>query len=132
MTSDRDDIHPLLNRLIPAGHCACETSTVFECPSCLSHSQGPLLNTGPSSYWEYNYERDSKDLGLSDDQCNAAFPGLFQDVNLGMKYWDRRGNITQQNLDDIHLVQGVTRAMIFEGSLYVITSKSRGDGEEGM
>ena len=35
MNSDEDDIPPLLTQLILAGHCTCQTSTVFECARCL-------------------------------------------------------------------------------------------------
>lgn len=125
MNSDRDDIHPLLTQLIPAGHCACETATVFECPSCLSHSQGPLLDSSPSSHWEYVYERDAQNEAFTEDQCNAAFPGLFEDVDRGVKFWGLNGNITQQSLDVVQLVNSMTRAMFYKGNLYVIATKSK-------
>ena len=127
VNSDRDDISPLLAQLIPAGHCACETATVFECPSCLSYSQAPVFNPDPLSHWQYAYEKDSRNEGLSEDQCNAAFPGLFEDVNRGVNFWRQSGNITQQTLDEIPLTKSMTRAMIYKGNLYVIASRSRGD-----
>lgn len=127
VNSDKDDIHPLLAQLIPAGHCACETATVFECPSCLSYSHGPAFDGSTSTYWEYIYERDGQNEGLLEAQCNSAFPGLFEDVNRVVKFWGLNGNITKQILDEIQLVGSMTRAMIFNGNLYVIATKSKVD-----
>lgn len=131
MHSDRDDISPFLNRLMPAGHCACETATLFECSSCLNPPRRPFLGSKLSIPWEYEYQRDGQNQGLTEDQCNDAFPGLYEDVNRGMKYWYSHGNITQQTLDDIPLDNGMTRAMIYEGNLYVIAC-NQGDEGEGM
>ena len=129
MNSDRDDIHPLLTQLIPAGHCACETATVFECQSCLNHSYS--LDPVPSAYWEFRFERDGKNRGLTERECNAAFPGLFEDVDRAVKFWWLRGTITQHVLDEIQLVDGMTRAMVYDSNLYVIASKSKGEDHRG-
>ena len=126
MNSDKDDISPLLTQLIPAGHCACQSATVFECSSCLK-PQNPALDNTPSPSWEYQYGRDDRNEGLADDQCNAAFPGLYEDVNRGVKYWSENGNITMGTLNDVHLVNGLTRAMIYKGDLYVIATKSKAE-----
>ena len=126
MDSDKDNIYPVLTQMIPAGHCACETSVVFECSSCLRFLNPPQDRSPPSS-WQYEYGRDGKNVGLADDQCEAAFPGQYEDINRGMDYWSQRGKITRRTLDDIHLRNGVTRAMIYGGHLYIIATKSKGE-----
>ena len=130
INSDKDDIHPILNQLIPAGHCACETATVFECSSCLA-PQTCAANTSAHyvrpTIWEYQYGRDDRNEGLTDSQCTVAFPGLFEDVDRASKHWQGDGNFTSSDLDSIRLVYGMARAMIHNGELYVIESKSKGE-----
>ena len=126
MNSDRDDIHPLLTQLIPAGHCACQTSTVFQCSSCLE-PQNATIPGPPKSTWKFQYGRDDKNEGLSQGQCDVAFPGLYEDINLGKRYWGDAGNITASEIDKIKLVNGMTRAMIYNGQLYIIATKSKAE-----
>ena len=125
MNSDRDDIHPLLTQLIPAGHCACKTATRFDCASCLTlqtHVDGKKAHSG----WTFQYDRDGKDLTLTEPQCQAAFPGLFEDVEYGKKAWNQ-SRITHETLDKYKLVDGTARAMIYGGNLYVIATKAKGE-----
>ena len=65
--------------------------------------------------------------GMTEGQCNTAFPGLFEDINRGMEYWSQTGIITTYSLDQIDIVNGLTRAMIYNGHLYVISTKSKGE-----
>ena len=127
VNSENDDIRPLLTQLIPGGHCACESSTIFECSSCLNYPQNSILDPNLSAHWEYMFERDGMNEGLVENQCNAAFPGLFEDVNRAVKFWLLKGNITQQTLDEVQLVDSMTRAMIYKGNLYIVASKSKGE-----
>lgn len=126
INSDRDDISPLLNQLIPAGHCACQSATVFECQSCLE----PLnveTNVTDADEWSFEYGRDDRNAGLSEDQCSVAFPGLFEDVERGARYWKDNGNIPKSRLDEVDLQPGMTRAMIYKGDLYIVSSSSKGE-----
>ena len=120
---DTDDGSPLLTQLIPAGHCACQSSTTFECSSCLTALQNAKDHQPPSS-WQYEYGRDDQNVGLAEDQCLVAFPGLFEDINHGVEYWQGAGTFFESILDQIDIVSGLTRAMIFDGHLYVIATKS--------
>ena len=122
MNSDRDDIHALLTQLIPAGHCACQSSTVFECASCLT-PQKPAhrqMNTSTSML-------NVHDEGMLEAQCNISFPGLFEDINRGREYWSQTDNITSDSLNQIKIVNGLTRTMIYNGHLYIISTKSKGE-----
>lgn len=128
MNSDRDYIHPLLTQLIPAGHCACQSSTTFQCSSCLSCSQTNLLQQfTPSSNWRFQYERDAGDQGLDREQCKTAFPGLFEDVFRAMNYWRYYGSLATDDLDRIYLDNGMARALIFRGELYVVATRAKGE-----
>jgi hypothetical protein len=128
MNTDRDYIHPLLTQLIPAGHCACETSTSFQCASCLSCSK-PSLSTQltPSAKWVFEYERDGNNEGLSRQQCDAAFPGLYEDVFRAVTYWRSHGALASEDLDRISLEPGMARAAILRGELYVVAAHSKGE-----
>ncbi|EYE98592.1 uncharacterized protein EURHEDRAFT_374660 [Aspergillus ruber CBS 135680] len=128
MNSDRNYIHPLLTQLIPAGHCACQTSTTFQCSSCLSCSQTSLLQQlTPSTNWRYQYERDAGDEGLDRGQCRTAFPGLFEDVFRAVNYWRYHGNLATEDLDRINLQPGMARASIYRGELYVNAARAKGE-----
>ncbi|KAL4886019.1 glycosyl transferase family 90-domain-containing protein [Aspergillus karnatakaensis] len=128
VNSDRDYSHPLLTQLIPAGHCACQTATVFECTTCVTCSHQDLtLSTSRDELWEFEYKRDALNAGLSESQCNAAFPGLFEDVARGKAYWRSQGGLSTADLDDIPLNFGMGRARIAKGELYVLAIRARGE-----
>ncbi|PGG99360.1 hypothetical protein AJ79_08554 [Helicocarpus griseus UAMH5409] len=125
MNSDRDNVHPLLNQLIPAGHCACQQSTTFNCSSCLAPLYDPISSANESSQqWTFQYGRDDRNEGLHRDQCQAAFPGLFEDINRAVEFWKSRGGITRRDLDKISLRNGMARGMIYEGELRALETKA--------
>lgn len=127
INSDKDDVSPWLTQITPAGHCACQTATIFECSSCLEPAPAIVGNLSKADHWEFKYGRDDRNLALTDNQCWAAFPGLFEDIKRGMRYWEANGGITAQALDAVDLVNGMTRGMIFDGQLYVIETKSKAE-----
>ncbi|PYH97421.1 endoplasmic reticulum-resident kdel protein [Aspergillus ellipticus CBS 707.79] len=128
VNSDRDYIHPLLTQLIPAGHCACQTSTTFQCASCLTCShQGLVQQVNPIPAWEFQPARDEKNEGLDRTQCRTAFPGLFEDVHRGATFWKSHGALAMEDLDAIPLRFGMARAFIHRGELYVVAARSKGE-----
>ncbi|EME42839.1 hypothetical protein DOTSEDRAFT_44943 [Dothistroma septosporum NZE10] len=124
--SDRDDVPALLTQLIPAGHAACKTATVFECASCLPPSDAHVNQT-ETGLWTYDFARDAANVGLTDSQCSSAFPGLFEDVHQGVAFWKKNDLIPALALDTIKLQDGMTRALIYEGNLYILATKSRAE-----
>ncbi|RHZ52986.1 uncharacterized protein CDV56_102424 [Aspergillus thermomutatus] len=128
MNSDRDNVPPLLTQLIPAGHCTCQSSTSFQCSDCLTCLASPP-STEPErlSTWSFQYGRDDQDLGLSKSQCQASFPGLFQDIHRGVEYWRSRGGISIDDLSATPFEDGMARAIISNGELYVVATKAKGD-----
>ncbi|KAF9891508.1 hypothetical protein FE257_003975 [Aspergillus nanangensis] len=134
VNSDRDYIHPLLTQLIPAGHCACESSTTFQCSSCLtctsSSTPQPLLQHHPSSTpppWTFAPARDARNEGLTSDQCTTSFPGLFEDIARASTYWATQGRLSSAELDAIPLAHGMARAFIHHGELHVVASRAKGE-----
>ena len=124
MNSDRDDIHPLLTQLLPAGHCACQTSTEFKCAGCLN-CPAKVTSDEPRHDWKFDPGRDGKNLTFTETQCLASFPGLYEDIGHAKEFWN--GQITRYALDQYEMRDGTTRALIFNGELYVIASKSKGE-----
>ncbi|KAJ6136724.1 hypothetical protein N7497_012428 [Penicillium chrysogenum] len=120
MNSDRDNVPMLLTQLIPAGHCTCQSSTSFQCADCLTClASPPPLEPEHLATWSFQYGRDDQNLGLSQNQCQAAFPGLSQDIQRGVEYWKSRGRISREDLSTVPFKDGMARAIISNGDLYV-------------
>ncbi|KAL3477674.1 glycosyl transferase family 90-domain-containing protein [Aspergillus californicus] len=126
VNSDGDYSHPVLNHIIPAGHCACETAAVFECSTCLTCPHDLSLPS-PAKKWEFDYARDGLNVGLSREQCGVAFPGLFEDVARAGAYWRTQGGLSTAELDAIPLNPGMARARIARGELYVLAMRLHGE-----
>ena len=123
VNSDRDDVAPLLRQLIPAGHCACRTSTVFNCGGCLDANVRVVDGAGPQ--WEFQYHVNGNARTLSQARCSAAFPGLCEDLWHSKEFW--KGRISTADLDSFPLVDGTTRALIYNGELYAVATKSKAE-----
>lgn len=85
------------------------------------------INATANDDWQFQYGRDDRNAGLSQTQCTASFPGLFEDVERANKHWESHGNILATALDSVELKKGMTRAMIYNGDLYVIATESKGE-----
>ncbi|KAL2851075.1 glycosyl transferase family 90-domain-containing protein [Aspergillus pseudoustus] len=125
VNSDRSYLHPLLTQMIPAGHSACETATVFRCDSCLTCSHQTNSLTQSPDKWQFEYARDGNNVALSREQCSAAFPGLVQDIARANRYWRSQSGLSSAELDTITLKQGMARARIANGELYVLAARAR-------
>ncbi|KAH7053264.1 glycosyl transferase family 90-domain-containing protein [Macrophomina phaseolina] len=97
----------------------------------------------PEGYkWKFDPSRDSLNYGLTDEQCNAAFPDLFLELDRAQKFFSDK-KIQQK---DVHLStdaelndhwNGKTRAefhlMIYNGELIVIDeAKGEPDRSRGL
>ncbi|KAK4981555.1 hypothetical protein LTR66_009898 [Elasticomyces elasticus] len=82
----------------------------------------PLLSHGAAE-WTYEYPRHSLNYGLTNDQCDAAFPGLFKEIERSVAYWRKSGGIRPSNIELSWRESGVVRMMIYNGQLYVLESK---------
>jgi hypothetical protein len=69
----------------------------------------------PPQPWSFDHRRDQRNFGLSDDQCDAAFPDLYREIDRAVAW--RRGsglhNITPADLD-VSWKTEMLRAMIFD------------------
>ncbi|KFL61272.1 uncharacterized protein TERG_12030 [Trichophyton rubrum CBS 118892] len=127
MNSDKDNVHPLLTHIIPAGHCTCQTSTTFNCSESLATLPKKQPSTPapvPSAEWNFEFDRDKANVNLSPLQCKTAFPGLFEDPYRAAAFWDSQLGISNEHLDKIELKDGMARAIIHRGELYIVATKA--------
>ncbi|PYH69369.1 DUF821 domain protein [Aspergillus vadensis CBS 113365] len=129
VNSDRDNIHPLLNQLIPAGHCACHTAAIFECDSCLRcPAQLPFHDTVSSSSAPPTQTFfDPLEYSYNETQCTTLFPGLFDDPIRAQSFWTARHGIKRTDIDNIKMVDGMARVAIYQGRLYVLRALAKGE-----
>ncbi|KAK5694776.1 hypothetical protein LTR97_009366 [Elasticomyces elasticus] len=80
----------------------------------------------PSS-WTFDTLRDERNLGLSDAQCDAAFPGLYAELERARDYHALNGGI---NISQIAIWTGEpgithaqTRVLLYNGNLHVVGDK---------
>lgn len=76
-----------------------------------SGSQNPHFSIGPGSNrtWWFDLERDGLNYGLSDAQCDAAFPGYFEELYRTAAQWKAQREIT---IDDIDISWRQAREMV--------------------
>lgn len=125
--SDRYYFNPFLAKLIPAGNCACKSSTTFQCDTCLACSEVGAFKEPASHGWTFQYGRDDRNEALDRDRCQAAFPGLFEDIVRATTFWEARHGISMDDLDAIPVREGMGRAFIYNGELYVVATRARGE-----
>ncbi|PLN76218.1 endoplasmic reticulum-resident kdel protein [Aspergillus taichungensis] len=125
MNSDGDNVPAIVNQLIPAGHCACKSATTFHCAECL-HCPSEVA-VADSETRPYDVARDAQNRTMSAAQCQRFFPGLFEDVRRAGEYWTSRGGVTREAIDQIELVDGMARAAIVDGQLYVVATRAKGE-----
>jgi hypothetical protein len=70
--------------------------------------------------WHYNYRRDARNYGLNEDQCLAAFPELYKEVDRAVAWRKERGDVQLEDLDVGWRGDGIVRAMIYDNQLYII------------
>ncbi|KAK3217592.1 hypothetical protein GRF29_1g3558068 [Pseudopithomyces chartarum] len=114
----------VVQEVLPAGRCLCQQSTTFECATCLECAASPAFVANSTrkedESWVFDYRRDGSNYGLDGDQCQAAFPGLFEDIERAKNYAMGKGMVTIRNLTDFELSKGMVHAMIYDGQLYVL------------
>lgn len=64
----------------------------------------------------WNYTRDAKNTKLSNEQCEVAFPQLYEEIDraAGLR---RKKPITLKELDEVPIANGYIRAMIFNNEV---------------
>ena len=121
--TENPSLPPLVKEVLPAGRCLCASSTTFQCGTCLDCAEHPAIlgNTtegvDEGETWVFDHRRDGNNYSLDDDQCQTAFPGLFEDIQLAKSYRKQKGKITEQELSSFELTKGMVRALIFNGQV---------------
>jgi ferredoxin-like protein FixX len=110
----------VVQQVLPAGRCLCQQSTTFHCESCLECAARPAVAgnaTQAQETWEFDHGRDGTNYGLDDEQCAAAFPGLFEDLERAKNFRRGRGAVTPADLSSFALSKGMVRAMVHDGQV---------------
>jgi hypothetical protein len=73
----------------------------------------PLSSSVANQSWSFDTLRDANNYGLSSEQCDRAFPGLFDEIDRVVR--QRRGKrITRAELTRDQWPAGTVRALIWE------------------
>ncbi|KAI9874887.1 MAG: hypothetical protein M1830_009177 [Pleopsidium flavum] len=73
----------------------------------------------PTKGWEFQVDRDGDNYGLTDEQCESAFPKLFVEIEKSIAA--RKDNpITFEEFDSRPVTDGMVRALVYNGELYLI------------
>lgn len=138
--SENPGLPSLVKEVLPAGRCLCESSTIFACDTCLDcaaasagqgYVRGGNVSTGvgtaagkvveagekEAEAWVFTYPRDANDYGLDEEQCQAAFPGLYEDIERANRYRRGLGKVSQEELSSFDLSKGMVRAMVYNGEV---------------
>lgn len=75
----------------------------------------------PKKPWVYNVTRDSDNYGLSDEQCDLAFPELYHSIHETIEYIGRPITLEDTMGDENW---GETRAMIYDSQVVTPNSYS--------
>jgi len=71
-----------------------------------------VLHTSSLGSWRYEYPRDALNYGLSSQQCDAAFPNFYGDIESAVA--SRRGNPIRLEELEIKDDQCLVRVLIYE------------------
>ena len=73
--------------------------------------------------WVFDYKRDSRKYGLSEEQCLLAFPRLYEEVDRAVEYRRKIGNITREDVKIDWRNNAIMRVMVRDGQLYIIHAR---------
>ncbi|KAI1252836.1 hypothetical protein MGN70_005042 [Eutypa lata] len=80
-----------------------------------------------STEWEFIWERDERNLGLSEEQCQAAFPRQYAEIERARDWHASQGGIEEDQIklwtDEPDKAHGQIRMLIYDGDLYVVGEK---------
>jgi len=78
--------------------------------------------TSNNTAWTFSPARDAENYGLSDWQCATAFPKQYADIDL-MVSRRKQNPITAAELETHNLHGAKVKAMIYDGSLYILSDQ---------
>jgi hypothetical protein len=87
------------------------TSNDYSTPS---HHPGSLLQG-----WTFDTQRDERDFGLDNEQCEDAFPDYYREIDRAVAYFQKEGNITEDRVDISWREDEIVRVMIHDRQVSV-------------
>lgn len=81
-----------------------------------THSQpsSPIPPVPTPSGWVFDPKLHARNYGLTDQQCSAAFSGLWHEIDRAAAYRDETGKVTSQDVDISWRGDAIVRAMIYD------------------
>ncbi|KAI9657948.1 MAG: hypothetical protein M1821_002605 [Bathelium mastoideum] len=77
--------------------------------------------------WTYDPVRDERNLGLTEEQCEAAFPGQDAEIVRAREWHAANGGIDQDQvklwIDEPDKAHGQVRILVYDGDIYVVGEK---------
>lgn len=88
-------------------------------PSKSSPTTKPSILSPPlTEEWKFDVNRDGDNYGLTDHQCDSAFPKLFVEIEKSVAL--RKDNhITFEELDSRPVTDGMVRAIVHDGEVCI-------------
>lgn len=72
--------------------------------------------------WTFDWARDADNHGLSEEQCDSAFPELWKEIERSEEYW-REKKISAQNIELFKGNDGGVRVLLTNSTLRIIRTK---------
>lgn len=99
---------------LPEAKCSCNCSEKEDVkpqvPFTIPHSESAVGN----ETWQFDPARDGRAYGLTSQHCNAAFPGLFTEIERAKMYQKSKWRITPQDLNISWKKDGALRVAIID------------------
>lgn len=75
--------------------------------------------------WTFDEERDANNPALTSEQCDAAFPDLYYEIDRSVKWWKgREHNITAEDIDISWRKDAALRVLIHNNQLRILEAKN--------
>lgn len=83
-----------------------------------AHDEEPLGVEDSTTEWRFSARRDARNFGLSQDQCNYAFPQYFQEIDRAVA-WRQEHNqpVINDTVLDAKWRRELLRLMIYDGQV---------------
>lgn len=72
--------------------------------------------------WAYDWERDRNNHGLTTEQCDIAFPELYNEIDRAVEHWKDK-KITPQSINLANGNDGGVRILIHDQQLRIISTR---------
>lgn len=96
-------------------------------------AQPPQVITSPSTpapgKWRFDTERDANNPALTAEQCDAAFPDLYHEIDRSVKFWkDKKHTISPEDVDIRWRRDAALRVLIYDNQLRILRAKNTWSG----